>query len=125
MTTAVDDEGVTAFGATLIRRWVAFGRLLRRNGVEVTPGQVRDLLRVLPLLNLRDRESVYYAARATLCSSKSDLPRFDLAFRQFSAGNCSIPAETRSQPRPDPPRPSACNPRKTTAAPRPAHLPRR
>src|SRR6476469_7716455 len=102
MTTAVDDEGVTALGATLIRRWVPFGRLLRRNGVEVTPGQVRDLLRVLPLLTLRDRESVYYAARATLCSTKSDRPRFDLAFLQFWGRQLSIPADTRSQPAPPP-----------------------
>ncbi|PZR93636.1 MAG: hypothetical protein DLM67_13435 [Candidatus Nephthysia bennettiae] len=99
---AVDNQPVAELGATLVQRWVAFGRLLRRNGVEVTPGQVRDLLRVLPMLDLRDRESVYFAARATCCARKSDLPRFDRAFRQFWGRNRQliIPSDTGSLPQP-------------------------
>src|SRR5207253_2859696 len=85
-------------GSRLARRWIDFGRLLRRNGVETTGGQMRDLLRVLPLLDLRDRESVYFAARALLCSRREDLPRFDLVFRQFwgRTRQIIIPSDTGS-----------------------------
>ncbi|HVF99320.1 MAG TPA: VWA domain-containing protein [Chloroflexia bacterium] len=85
-------------GNRLTQRWIAFGRLLRRNGVETTSGQVRDLLRVLPLLDLSDRESVYFASRALLCSRREDLPRFDLTFRQFwgRTRQIIIPSDTGS-----------------------------
>src|SRR5919201_1993033 len=78
-----ENRQLNKLGARLARRWIDFGRLLRRNGIETTGGQMRDLLRVLPMLDLRDRESVYFAARALLCSRREDLPRFDVVFRQF------------------------------------------
>lgn len=74
---------VAPLGEKMARRWIDFGRLLRRNGVATTAGQMRDLFKALPLLDLRDRQSVYFASRAVLCSRKEDLPRFDLVFRQF------------------------------------------
>ena len=85
-------------GNRLARRWIDFGRLLRRNGVETTSGQMRDLLRALPTLDLRDRESVYFASRALLCSRREDLPRFDLVFRQFwgRTRQIIIPSDTGS-----------------------------
>ena len=82
----------------LTRRWVDFGRLLRRNGVAVTAGQVRDLLRALPLLDLKDRNEIYFASRAMLCARKEDLPRFDLTFRQFWA-RTRTPSSRRIQGR--------------------------
>jgi uncharacterized protein with von Willebrand factor type A (vWA) domain len=82
----------------LTRRWIDFGRLLRRNGVAVTAGQVRDLLRALPLVDLKDRSEVYFASRAMLCARKEDLPKFDLAFRQFwgRTRQVIIPSDTGS-----------------------------
>lgn len=56
---------------------------MRRNGVQLAPSQVQDLLRVLPSLDARDRDAIYYATRAVLCSRREDLPRFDVTFRQF------------------------------------------
>jgi uncharacterized protein with von Willebrand factor type A (vWA) domain len=93
-----NNSSLTDLGNRLAQRWIAFGRLLRRNGVETTPGQVRDLLRVLPLLHLSDRESVYFASRALLCSRREDLPRFDLTFRQFwgRTRQIIIPSDTGS-----------------------------
>src|SRR5437867_9628803 len=95
---ASDNSPLDALGGKLARRWVDFGRLLRRNGVETTAGQVRDLLRALPLLDLRDRSTVYFAARAMLCARKEDLPRFDLVFRQFwgRTRQIIIPSDTGS-----------------------------
>ncbi len=102
MITAVDNEQIAALGGRLARRWVAFGRVLRRDGVEVKPGQIRDLLRALPMLSLSDRDSVYFAARATLCSCKGDLLRFDRAYHQFWGPNrhLVLPSESRSQREP-------------------------
>ena len=81
----------------LARRWVDFGRLLRRNGVAVTAGQMRDLLRALTLLELKDKNEVYFASRTMLCARKEDLPKFDLTFRQFwgRTRQIIIPSERR------------------------------
>ena len=91
-----------ALGGRLARRWIRFGRLLRRNGVRTTADQIRELLRALPMLNLADRQDVYLAARAVLCSRREDLPRFDVVFRQFwgSTRHVLIPSDAAS-PRPD------------------------
>ncbi len=91
-----------ALGGRLVKRWIRFGRLLRRNGVPTTAGQMRELLRALPMLDLADRQEVYFAARALLCSRREDLPVFDVVFRQFwgSARHVLIPSDAAS-PRPD------------------------
>jgi uncharacterized protein with von Willebrand factor type A (vWA) domain len=117
------EQTLDTLGANLSSRWVAFGRLLRRNGVDVTPAQVRDLLRVLPMLNLTDRESVYFAARATLCSRKSDLPRFDSSFRQFwgRSRHLHTPSDTNSLRKPPPSQPRNLQP---PVDDRPPRLPR-
>jgi len=88
----------SALGDRLTRRWIDFGRLLRRNGVAVTAGQVRDLLRALPLVDLKDRNEVYFASCAMLCARKDDLPKFDLTFRQFwgRTRQIIIPSDTGS-----------------------------
>src|SRR3954452_11052935 len=85
-------------GDRLARRWVSFGRLLRRNGVACTAGPMRDLLTALPLLDLSDRDGVYYASRALLCSRRDELPKFDLVFRQFwgRTRQIIIPSDTGS-----------------------------
>jgi uncharacterized protein with von Willebrand factor type A (vWA) domain len=88
----------SVLGNRLARRWIDFGRLLRRNGVDTTGAQMRDLLRVLPMLDLHDRESIYFASRSLLCSRREDLPRFDLVFRQFwgRTRQIIIPSDTGS-----------------------------
>ncbi len=115
---------LAALGDRLARRWMEFGRLLRRNGVETTAGQMRDLLRVLPLLDLGDREGVYFAARALLCARRDDLPRFDLTFRQFwgRTRQIVIPSDTGSmQPPPQAPTEITADP--PDAAPAPPTVP--
>jgi uncharacterized protein len=93
-----------ALGDRLARRWVEFGRLLRRNGVQTTAGQMRDLLDVLHagLIDSADRQDVYFTARALLCSRHEDWPRFDLIFRQFwgRTRQIIIPSDTAA-PRPE------------------------
>ncbi|MDQ2807511.1 MAG: hypothetical protein M3Z04_11460, partial [Chloroflexota bacterium] len=91
-------------GDQQIRRWVAFGRLLRRNGVVLTAGQVRDLLQVLgePTWDWSDRETMYLVARSLLCGHHDDWPRFDVIFRQFwgRTRQMIIPSDSAA-PRPE------------------------
>jgi uncharacterized protein with von Willebrand factor type A (vWA) domain len=49
-------------------------------------------------LDLSDRDAIYHAARAILCSRREDLPRFDLTFRQFwgRTRQMIIPSDTGS-----------------------------
>ena len=93
-----------ALGQRLIRRWIEFGRLLRRNGVLITAGQMRDLLAVLaaPAWDWTDRQTIYYVARALLCARHEDWPRFDLIFRQYwgRTRQIIIPSDTTA-PRPE------------------------
>jgi uncharacterized protein with von Willebrand factor type A (vWA) domain len=95
---------VDALGDKLVRRWIDFGRLLRRNGVQTTADQMHDLLSVLgdPAQDWADRQTIYYTARALLCSRHEDWPRFDLIFRQFwgRTRQIIIPSDTAT-PRPE------------------------
>ena len=104
-TLSTQNSALDALGDKLARRWIDFGRLLRRNGVATTSGQMRDLLRALPLLDLRDRQGIYFASRALLCSRKEDLPKFDLVFRQFwgRTRQIIIPSDTGSLDAPSQP----------------------
>ncbi|HMA35926.1 MAG TPA: VWA domain-containing protein, partial [Chloroflexia bacterium] len=93
-----------ALGARLAGRWLAFERLLRRNGVPTTAGQMQSWLQVLAagLVDSADRATVYYAARALLCNRHEDWPRYDLIFRQFwgRTRQIIIPSDTAA-PRPE------------------------
>ncbi|HUS17708.1 MAG TPA: VWA domain-containing protein [Chloroflexia bacterium] len=82
------ERGVTTQqgpGDQLLRRWIEFGRLLRRNGVGLTAGQVGDLLHFVstPGWDWSDRDTMYLVARALLCGRHEEWPRFDVIFRQF------------------------------------------
>ena len=65
---------------------VAFTRTVRHSGVGVTADRTQSFLRATSLADAGDRQGVYWAGRATLCSSPEDLERYDAAFRAwFSA----------------------------------------
>jgi uncharacterized protein len=65
---------------------VAFGRLLRRAGLQVGPDRVVEFARALEELDASRREDVYWAGRVTLCSRREDLDLYDRAFRIFWEG---------------------------------------
>jgi uncharacterized protein with von Willebrand factor type A (vWA) domain len=62
---------------------VAFGRLLRRGGLNVGTGRVVEFARALEELDVTRREDVYWAGRITLCSRPEDLTLYDQAFEAF------------------------------------------
>jgi uncharacterized protein len=65
---------------------VAFTRTVRHAGVAVTADRTQAFLLATSLLDAGDRQGVFWAGHATLCSSQEDLERYDAAFHAwFSA----------------------------------------
>ncbi len=62
---------------------VVFARLLHGVGLNVSPEQVTDLVRVLAAIGVDEREDVYQAARALFVRRHDDLILFDRAFELF------------------------------------------
>jgi uncharacterized protein with von Willebrand factor type A (vWA) domain len=60
-----------------------FGRLLRRAGLDVDPGQTATFLRALTLLGLGHRRDVRVAGRTIFVRRAEDLPLYDAAFDLF------------------------------------------
>ena len=65
---------------------VAFARLLRGAGIEVTTGAMTAYVDALDAVGIDDRDTVYWAGRATLVHRPEDIPTYDAAFRVFWAG---------------------------------------
>jgi uncharacterized protein len=65
-------------------RLVEFARLLRQNGVRVSPAEVADAGRALA--GLGDRASFRAALRATLVKRAADVPLFDGLFQAYFSG---------------------------------------
>jgi uncharacterized protein len=74
---------------------VSFGRELRTRGFSVGTGRILTFARAVAAIGLADRESLYWAGRATLVSSRADTDRFDEVFddwyrRMRSSGELRI-----------------------------------
>lgn len=82
-------------GDTVVRRLVAFGRLLRTGGLEVGPGRLQNAIRALGIADLSDRDEMYWSLRCTLVSREEDLGVFDAAFAAFWEQTPLAPAEHR------------------------------
>ncbi|RDI75835.1 Protein containing von Willebrand factor type A (vWA) domain [Gaiella occulta] len=65
---------------------VAFGRALREEGIASGVDQELVLARALAELDLRRREHVYWATRATFVRNREQLPAFERLFERFWAG---------------------------------------
>jgi hypothetical protein len=67
----------------VIRSLLAFGRLLRRLGLDVHTGRMLDVIDALQYVDLRQREDVYHTCRALLVHRRDDFAAFDRAFDAF------------------------------------------
>ena len=67
----------------LMRAMLAFGAMLRVNGLPVTTRRVMDAVRALETINLLDRDEIYLALRAVLVSRTEEQPTFDRCFDAF------------------------------------------
>ena len=73
----------TADGAAMTANVMQFGRLLRRVGLDVDPGQTATFLRALTLLGLGNRRDVRVAGRTIFVRRAEDQPLYDAAFDLF------------------------------------------
>jgi len=67
----------------LLDNLLAFGRILRREGIEVHPGRVLDVVEALGHVSLAVRDEVYHACRALLVHRHEQLVIFDRVFEAF------------------------------------------
>lgn len=61
-------------------RLIGFARLLRQNGLRVSPGEVADAARALSLVPMQDRDGVRAALRSSLVKRAADAALFDRLF---------------------------------------------
>lgn len=73
----------TVDGVALTANVARFGRILRRTGLEVEPGQTATFLRALALLGFDRRGDVRAAGRAVFVRRREDAPIYDAAFDLF------------------------------------------
>jgi len=107
---------MTVASRDLTTHVVAFGRALRRRGVQVTAGEATDLLRALEAIDLGDREEVRLAVRSIFATGRDSLSIIDNLFDalwgrimpfQQSGGvpdDLSPEGALRRPPRPEPSR---------------------
>ncbi|MGZ4137731.1 MAG: VWA domain-containing protein, partial [Actinomycetota bacterium] len=65
---------------------VAFGRQLRAQGLPVGTGRVLTFCRAVAALKLTDRDSLYWAGRASMIARREDLTAYDEAFADWYRG---------------------------------------
>jgi len=76
---------------------VALGRGLREMGLRTTVDAEVVLCRALGELDLRDRTSVYWAARCTMARHPDDVVLFDAVFERFWAGRSPVLREAGAE----------------------------
>jgi len=64
---------------------IAFGRLLRRSGLQVDTGRLLDAAEALQHIDLGIRDDVHWALRSLLVKREEDLATFDRLFEEFFA----------------------------------------
>jgi len=69
--------------SSLAANLLAFGRVLRALGLDVSPSQARGALTAVAAVGVASRRDVYHALCATLVSRAADLPVFAAAFAAF------------------------------------------
>lgn len=62
---------------------LAFCRLLKKLGINLSMNRVIDAVRSLAFIDLSRKQDFYYALKANLVSTREDLPIFDAAFHLF------------------------------------------
>src|SRR5918993_619284 len=67
----------------LLDNLLVFGRLLRREGIDVHPGRVLDVVDALGHVRLAERDEVYHACRALLVHRHEQFGIFDRVFDAF------------------------------------------
>lgn len=67
----------------LLGNLLAFGRLLRARGLDITTGKIIDGCASLQHIDLLNKRDFYYALRANLTAGYEDLEKFNRAFAEY------------------------------------------
>ena len=94
---------------------VALGRSLREAGLPVTPDRSATFAAAARLLDVGDRDGLYWAARLSFVTAADHVPAFDAVFASLVDGL----ADSAGAARGDPSSPAAARPRPPTAGARP------
>ncbi len=70
-------------GGHLLGHMLRFGQMLRVMGVDVSTGQILDLVEALQFVPITDHSDFYHTCRALLVNRREDLLVFDQAFHLF------------------------------------------
>ncbi|MCH8874409.1 VWA domain-containing protein [candidate division KSB1 bacterium] len=70
---------------------IAFGRVLRRAGLEVATGQIIDAMRATQLIGLKSRADVYQALFSVFVTRKEQVELFNQAFHLFWRAPSKLP----------------------------------
>src|SRR5688500_3927179 len=62
---------------------IAFGRDLRERGLPVGTGRILTFVRAVGALGLADRDSLYWAGRASMIARRDDIGAYDEAFEAW------------------------------------------
>ncbi|HVM52869.1 MAG TPA: VWA domain-containing protein [Acidimicrobiales bacterium] len=78
---------------------VAFARVLRAAGMEVTTGAVAAYVEALDAVGVRSPDALYWSGRATLVHRPEDIPTYDAAFAVFwdRSGRAAVPDESQNE----------------------------
>ena len=75
-----------------LEKLALFGRILRQEGLEVSPNETADACRILLELGFADREVVKTALRTVYAKSRDEQLRFDRIFDSFFLSEDAIRA---------------------------------
>ncbi len=74
---------MTAAHAPFLKNLVAFVDMLRRAGIPVSTEQTMETARALELIELGDRQQVFYAIRGLMVRRREELRLFEILFNRF------------------------------------------
>jgi uncharacterized protein len=80
-------------GRRLLKQSVAFGRALRKAGLQIDLGAEIDFARSLEIVDLGDRRDVKAAGAAVFVRRRDDRPIYDAVFDRFWRARYSLPPE--------------------------------
>lgn len=85
-----------------LENMLLFPRMLRVAGLPVSPEQSRNFVQALSLIDVGNRQQVYYAARSLLVTRQEHLALFTTLFNQFwrTAGNGRLATSQTMPPAP-------------------------
>ena len=87
----MDETGV------YLEKLSAFSRMLRLEGLSVSPGETADAARILTVLGMADREQVKTALRTVYAKSREEQLNFDRVFDGFFISEEAMKEQARKQ----------------------------